>query len=138
VSDAVTTYRAAIDREDADAASWLKLGNALALLEDYTASAHAFEAAIRRSPELAAAHNGLGASLMHLSDEDPTRRPDAVRALERAFELDPSDPNPLMNLALLAERDGVPDAARSAWERVLEVWPGSPIATRRLARLPAS
>ncbi|MBN8611315.1 MAG: tetratricopeptide repeat protein [Deltaproteobacteria bacterium] len=138
VSDAVTTYRAAIDREDADAASWLKLGNALALLEDYTASAHAFEAAIRRSPELAAAHNGLGASLMHLSDEDPTRRPEAVLALERAFELDPSDPNPLMNLALLAERDGVPDAARSAWERVLEVWPGSPIATRRLARLQAS
>ncbi len=138
VSDAVTTYRSAIDREDADAASWLKLGNALALLEDYTASAHAFEAAIRRAPELAAAHNGLGASLMHLSDEDPIRRPEAVMALERAAELDPTDPNPLMNLALLAERDGVRDAARSAWERVLLVWPGSPIATRRLARLAAT
>ncbi len=138
VSEAVDTYRLAIDREDADAASWLKLGNALALLEDYAASSHAFEAAIRRSPELAAAHNGLGVSLMHLSADVPTRRPDAVRELERAFELDPSDPNPLMNLALLAERDGVPDAARVAWERVLEVWPGSPIATRRLARLAAS
>jgi tetratricopeptide (TPR) repeat protein len=135
VSDAVTTYRAAIDREDADAASWLKLGNALALLEDYTGAAHAFEAAIRRSPELAAAHNGLGASLMHLSSEEPARRPEAVLALERAFELDPSDPNPLMNLALLAERDGVPAAAISAWERVLTVWPESPIAQRRLARL---
>jgi tetratricopeptide (TPR) repeat protein len=135
VSEAVATYRAAIDREDADAASWLKLGNALALLEDYSGASHSFEAAIRRSPELAAAHNGLGASLMHLSTQEPERRPEAVLALERAFELDPSDPNPLMNLALLAERDGVPAAAISAWERVLTVWPESPIARRRLARL---
>ncbi|MBX7194307.1 MAG: tetratricopeptide repeat protein [Sandaracinaceae bacterium] len=138
VETAVTTYRSAIDREDADAASWLKLGNALALLEDYVGSSHAFEAAIRRSPELAAAHNGLGASLMHLAETDPSRRVDAVRALERAFELDPTDPNPLMNLALLAERDGEPAAAIAAWQRVLTVWPGSPIAARRLARLQAS
>jgi tetratricopeptide (TPR) repeat protein len=138
VSDAVATYRQALDREDADAASWLKLGNGLALLEDYQASAHAFDAAIRRAPELAAAHNGLGASLMHLAEEDPSRRPEAVLALERAASLDPTDPNPLMNLALLAERDGSADQARMAWERVLTVWPGSPIALRRLARLPAS
>ncbi|GAB4210873.1 MAG: hypothetical protein OHK0013_32010 [Sandaracinaceae bacterium] len=138
IADAVATYRQAIEREDADAASWLKLGNGLALLEDYQAAAHAFEAAIRRAPELAAAHNGLGASLMHLAERDPSRRPDAVMALERAASLDPTDPNPLMNLALLAERDGTADRARAAWERVLQVWPGSPIALRRLARLPAS
>ncbi|MFN9813596.1 MAG: tetratricopeptide repeat protein [Deltaproteobacteria bacterium] len=135
VSDAVTTYRAAIDREDADAASSLKLGTAHDLLDDNTRSAPAFEAAIRRSPELAAAHNGFGASLMHLSAREPARRPEAVLALERAFELDPTDPNPLMNLALLAEREGAPPAAISAWERVLRVWPDSPIARRRLARL---
>lgn len=138
VAEAVATYRIAIDREDADAASWLKLGNALTLLEDYTAASHAFEAAIRRAPELAAAHNGLGASLMHVAVVDAARRPDAVLALERASELDPSDPNPLMNLALLAEREGSNLEARRAWERVLLVWPGSPIATRRLARLAAS
>jgi tetratricopeptide (TPR) repeat protein len=138
VPDAVSTYRQAIDREDADAASWLKLGNGLALLEDYEAAAHAFDAAIRRAPELAAAHNGLGASLVHISEGDPSRRPQAVAELERAATLDPSDPNPLMNLALLAERDGPTEHARAAWERVLTVWPGSPIALRRLSRLPAS
>ncbi len=146
VSEAVTTYRAAIDREDADAASWLKLGNALALLEDYEEAARAFEAALRRAPDLAAAHNGLGASLMHLATPErgaqlastAVRRADAMRELERAFELDPTDPNPLMNLALLAEREGDLGAARAAWARVLDAAPGSSIALRRLARLGSS
>jgi tetratricopeptide (TPR) repeat protein len=129
VEEAVTTYRAAIDREDADAASWLKLGNSLALLEDYEAATHAFEAAIRRAPELSAAYNGLGASLMHRG-----QREEARVALEHAASLDPSDPNPLMNIALMSESDGTEDATR-AWERVLTVWPNSPIAQRRLARL---
>lgn len=143
VGDAVGTYREAIDREDADAASWLKLGNSLALLEDYAGAARAFEEALRRAPELAAAYNGLGASLMHLTSAvepgaSPARREDAVRALERAYELDPSDPNPLMNLALMAERAGDRAASEGAWERVLQAWPGSPIARRRLARLRSS
>lgn len=132
VQEAVTTYRAAIDREDADAASWLKLGNSLALLEDYEASTHAFEAAIRRAPELSAAYNGLGASLMHRG-----LQAEALAALERAASLDPTDPNPLMNLALMSESQGTEDAQR-AWERVLTVWPNSPIAQRRLARLTRS
>lgn len=135
IDAAVETYRRAIEREDADAATWLKLGNALALLESYEAAAHAFEAAIRRAPMLAAAHNGLGVSWMHMSASDPSLRDAAVRELERAFELDPSDPNPLMNLALLSERDGPVEAARSAWNRVLAVSPDSTIARRRLARL---
>lgn len=129
-TDAVETYRRAIAREDADAASWLKLGNVLALLERYDESASAFRVAIRRAPELAAAHNGLGASLMHLG-----RTSDAIAALDRAAELDGSDPNPLMNLALLHERAGDRDAARTAWERALERDPASDIARRHLARL---
>lgn len=130
IAEAVETYREAIDREDADAASWLKLGNALALLEEYEQAATAFRNAIERSPELAGAHNGLGASLMHTGARD-----EAIASLEHAFELDQSDPNPLMNLGLLFEHEGDVLAARTAWERVLVAWPGSPIATRRLARL---
>ena len=130
VDDAIATYRMAIDRDDADAASWLKLGNALALAERYEESARAFEAAIRRSDALAPAYNGLGASLMHLERYD-----EAAQRLERAFALDASDPNPLMNLALMRERQGDREAARAAWQRVLDVAPDSPIAARRLARL---
>lgn len=128
--EAIATYRRAIAREDADAASWLKLGNALALVEDYDEAASAFRAALRRAPELAPAYNGLGASLMHLGRADASRA-----ALDRAAELDAVDPNPLMNLALLEERAGDPDAARDAWSRALERDPGSAIARRRIARL---
>ncbi len=124
---AVETYRTAIAREDADAASWLKLGNSLALLERYLEAARAFRAAIRRAPELAAAHNGLGASLMHLG-----RTEDAIAALDRAAALDAIDPNPLMNLALLHERQGDRAAARDAWSRALERDPSSAIARRHL------
>jgi tetratricopeptide (TPR) repeat protein len=131
VTEAVETYRDAIDREDADAASWLKLGNALALLEDYEQAERAYRAALRRVDDLAAAHNGLGASLMHLG-----RTLEAQGELERAAAIDPSDPNPLMNLALMADANGDADARRAAWERVLRVWPESPIAARRLARIP--
>ncbi len=130
VESAVQTYRNAIDREDADAASWLKLGNALALLEEYGQAEAAFRAALRRAGGLAAAHNGLGAALMHLD-----RETEAAVQLEEAAALDPTDPNPLMNLALIAEAGGDRRASVLAWERVLEVWPASPIATRRLARL---
>jgi len=128
--EAIETYRLAIAREDADAASWLKLGNALALVEDYAGAAEAFRASLTRAPELAAAFNGLGASLMHLDEERA-----AVTALDRAAELDNTDPNPLMNLALLHERTGDTDAARDAWTRALDRDPQSTIARRRLARL---
>lgn len=131
VQEAVDTYREAIDREDADAASWLKLGNALALLEDYEQAERSYRAALRRVDDLAAAHNGLGAALMHLGREIEARE-----ELERAAAIDPSDPNPLMNLALMAESEGDVPSRRAAWERVLRVWPESPIAARRLARLP--
>lgn len=130
--EAIETYRRAIAREDADAASWLKLGNALALVEDYRGAADAFRQALARAPELAPALNGLGASLMHL----PHQREPAIVALDRAAELDVADPNPLMNLALLYEREGDTAAARDAWTRALERDPASAIARRRLARLP--
>lgn len=130
VDEAVATYREALHREDADAASWLKLGNALALSEDYQGAARAFREAIDRSAELSGAHNGLGASLMHLGDMDGARR-----SLSRASELDPTDPNPLMNLGLLEERVGDRRAAIATWSDVTTRWPGLELAQRRLARL---
>ena len=129
VERAIESYRRALDREDADAASWLKLGNALGLLERWAPAEAAFRQATARAPGLAPARNGLGASLMHLG-----RGAEARRELEQAAELDGRDPNPLMNLALLCEREGDVEAARAAWERVLLRAPGSAIAAAHLAR----
>jgi tetratricopeptide (TPR) repeat protein len=130
IDEAIATYRRAIEREDADAASWLKLGNALGLAGRWEEARAAFAQAVARAPALGAARNGLGAALMHLG-----RIAEAGEELERAAALDPVDPNPLLNLALLREREGDREAARRAWRRVLERAPGLPIAEARLARL---
>lgn len=130
---AIEIYRQAIAREDADAASWIKLGHALALGKQWAEAEAAYRRAVERAPRLAAARNGLGAALMHLD-----RPAEAVEQLEQAVTLDPLDPNPLMNLALLRERQGDVEGARAAWRRVLERVPDSPIATARLSRLDRS
>jgi tetratricopeptide (TPR) repeat protein len=127
VDDAISVYREALAREDGDAASWLKLGNALVLDGQPGLASRAFVEAIERAPGLAAAHNGLGASLMQLGRAD-----EAAAALSRAAEIDAEDPNPLMNLALLREREGDRDGARSAWEAALARDPSLAIARERL------
>ena len=128
--EAVRLNREALTREDADAASWLKLGNALFASGEVPAAVDAFHEALSRAPDLAAAHNGLGAALLHLGEASG-----AARALARAAELDTHDPHPLMNLALLHERAGDRNGARTAWQDALLRDPGSRIAQARLAAL---
>ena len=83
----------------------------------------AFEQAIVHEPSLAAAHNGLGAALVAMGDSARARA-----ALERAAELAPQDPNPLLNLALLHERGGDARLAREAWSAALVRDPEHPVA----------
>jgi len=128
--EAIAIYRDALDREDADPASWLKLGNALVLTQQHHLAAASFREALERAPELAPAHNGLGAALMQVGQTD-----DATAALTRAAELDSQDPNPLLNLALLRERSGDRQGARTAFRRALERDPESDFARRHLERL---
>lgn len=127
---AIASYREALSREAADAASWLKLGHALVLTGEPGKAAASYRQAIRRAPRLAAAHNGLGAALMSLGE-----RAGAEEELKRALALDEHDANPLMNLALLRERAGDRSGAMRAWRRALERDPGSHVAQRNLARL---
>lgn len=127
-ADAVDAYRTALSRNDGDASTWVKLGNALVRDGGIDEGIRAFGEALRRE-DLAAAHNGLGAALARLRD------PRAAEELARAATLDPQDPNPLMNLALLREREGALDEAREAWRGALARHPGHPVAAERLARI---
>lgn len=126
---AANRYRAVL-RERMDLAeAWVKLGNVLVRLNEPVDAVRAFEQAIVHEPSLAAAHNGLGAALV--ATGDPAR---ARTSLERAAELAPNDPNPLLNLALLHERGGDARSAREAWSAALSRDPEHPIALARLGR----
>ena len=75
----------------------------------YDEARQAYESALQHRPALAAAHNGLGATLMALGDG-----PTAERELRAAADLDRGDPNPLLNLALLRTRAGDREGAEQA------------------------
>jgi len=124
---AVAAYRQALAHEDADAGSWLKLGNALFASSDLAGAEQAYRQALRRSPGLSAARNGLGAALMYRGNLDG-----AAAAFTRAAELDERDPNPLLNLALLARRRGDAAAEREAYRQVLSRDPENAVALARL------
>lgn len=126
---AVASYREAVRENPLDAATWVKLGNAL-FADEPAQAVRAFEEAVGLEPALAAAHNGLGAARMRLGDVD-----EAMAALGRAAELDPEDPHPVMNLALLHEQRGDTRAARESWQAALERDPNAAFARQRLARL---
>jgi tetratricopeptide (TPR) repeat protein len=101
LEQAIERYRAALALAGHDALAWLKLGNALARKRNYTEARASFERAIELRPDLAAAHNGLGAALLGQGD-----RAAAERAFATAATLDSGDPNPVLNLALLHGRTG--------------------------------
>lgn len=127
VDGAVEAYRHALAREDADAGSWLKLGNALFGASDLAGAEQAYHEALTRAPGLAAARNGLGATLIYRGRLD-----EAAASLEQAAALDPRDPNALLNLALLARRRGDSAGEREAYRRVLRRDPNNEVALARL------
>jgi Flp pilus assembly protein TadD len=101
LANAITRYRAALALAPQDAVAWLKLGNALTRSRQLHDARDAYQRALVHDPGLGAAHNGLGAALMALGQDDA-----AEQALATAAALDRHDPNPLLNLALLRTRHG--------------------------------
>ncbi|KAK9474265.1 uncharacterized protein V1510DRAFT_425266 [Dipodascopsis tothii] len=79
-------------------------------------AALAFEAACQLRPDHAEAWARLGAVQAQNEKEDP-----AVRALERAVQLEPTDQASLMNLAVSYINEGYENAAYAALERWLAV-----------------
>jgi Flp pilus assembly protein TadD len=115
LEQAIERYRAALALGSDDAVGWVKLGNALARTRAYAEARAAFERALGLRPDLAAAENGLGATLIAQGE-----RAAAEQAFVRAAELDSRDPNPLRNLAMLRKlRAGrrTPEHSRSLQPR---------------------
>jgi tetratricopeptide (TPR) repeat protein len=125
-------YRAATRLHPELAIGWVKLGNTLMRRGEVGQAASAFRSAIEHGPELAAAHNGLGAALSAQDDLNGARL-----ELEQAAKLDPSDPNPLLNLARLYRQQGNAAAAAEALAQA-ERRGASPATTRSLGSPPAA
>jgi Flp pilus assembly protein TadD len=101
LAGALGRYRAAVLLDAGSATARVKLGNTLLRTGAPEQAAAAFRAAIERRPDLAAAHNGLGAALLAQSDLQG-----AETELKSAASLDPKDAHPLLNLARLYKRRG--------------------------------
>lgn len=99
--EAAGWYRKALARQPKDTTALCKLGITYAQRGQHPMALQAFSRAHRLEPSLAAAQNGRGSSLLHLG-----RMREAEIALRDATRLDPSDANPLFNLALVHEVDG--------------------------------
>ncbi|MBK6810178.1 MAG: tetratricopeptide repeat protein [Sandaracinaceae bacterium] len=65
------------------------------------------------------------------------REAEARASFERAAELSPSDPHPLLNLGILGERSGHRDEAERAFQAALDRDPSSEDALERLLALRA-
>lgn len=129
-SDAVASFREAIQRDPQHVTARTNLGVALARTGDTRAALAAFTEATQRAPNAGEAWNGLGAMRLGAGD-----LPAAVDALQRAMVLLPEDPNPAMNLGLAMERMQRWDEASRAFREVLRRNPGHLQATEHLARL---
>lgn len=129
-SEAVNSYREALQRDAHHVTARTNLGVALARTGDRRAALAAFTEATQRAPSAGEAWNGLGA--MHLAEGD---LPAAVDALQRAMVLLPDDANPAMNLALAMERMQRWEEASRGFREVLRRSPGHPQATEHLEAL---
>jgi len=118
---AIVRYRAAVTLAPEHAGGWVKLGNALIRVGRADEARRAFDRAVTEEDQLAAAHNGRGAALVMLGQNE-----DAALALATAAGLDRADPNPLLNLARLRMKTGDVEAARQAQLRAIERDPSIP------------
>jgi CHAT domain-containing protein len=118
-------------------------GVALLLVERPLDALPRLREAAGRTPDQPRAWSDLAAA--HYAAASSTGRaslyPEALAAADHALRIDGKFPEALFNRALILERMGAKDAARTAWERYLEIDPASSWATearehlQRLSRL---
>jgi len=127
--EALARRAVALDGADADARSLLS--NALWRRADYEGALAEAERALAMTPNLASAHDMLGAALTFSG-----RPRDGVAALERSIRLDPRDPRSahrLNRLALGLYFSGEYVAAVEVAKRAIRSYPDFPLSYRWLA-----
>ncbi len=109
--------------------AWLSLGEARFAMNDVDGYEEAARRAAELDPTMARAHVGLALVALRRGRTD-----DALHEAERAAQLDPADVGAWALVGAIRDRRGDRDGARLAWERILVLAPGHPVALRNLQR----
>lgn len=117
---AASAFRAAVKKRRDDHIAWLNLGRALMWQGDYKESLKAYDAAIKLSPGLAAAHAGR-AHLRHLVNKPR----EAEESARRALELDEKQLDARFVIGALRLREGALEKAVEEAEAIIKADAGA-------------
>jgi len=91
---AVEQFRKALAIDSTNTDAWLNLGITALKTEDYATAVEAFQHYTALSPEEAQGYYFLAISLLNLKDEQKDQHlQDALKAIQKAIELDPENPD---------------------------------------------
>lgn len=130
VEEAISAYRSLLEREPDLPDSWYNLGWLQRQARQYEAALSSYGEALKRGVR--------DAQEVHLNravilSDHLARHDEAEAELEAALKLKPDYVPALLNLGNLHEDRGNREAARSAYERALEIAPNDALALGRLA-----
>lgn len=108
------------------------LGRYYLAKKDFKQAISHLQIALKLAPDNAEVYSDLGTTYMEeykagpkTGSVDPTRRPDALENFEKAIRLDPRMLPAYFNRAICLEMQDLPNEARSAWEKYLQLDPDS-------------
>lgn len=118
----VAALRATADQNPKDAETRILLGNLYFDAERYQEATQWYEAALKVQPKNANASTDLGIAYYYMNQPDR-----ALTQFERSLEMDPKHSKTLLNMGIVRAfgKQDLEGAAK-AWERVLQIAPGTP------------
>ena len=118
----VAQVEAHLEKNPTDGRGWEILAPVYLRLGRFNEAIKARSNALTFNGESAERQSGLGEALVAAAQGIVTA--DAVKAFERAVELDPKTPKPRFYLGLAAEQDGRPADAAKVWKELIAEAPG--------------
>ena len=118
----VNAFRSVAEREPANAAPRVQLGNLYFDAERYDEAAKWYEEAIKLAPNDVDVSTDLGVAYYY------TNQPDrAIQQLDRSLKIDPKHTKTWLNLGIVRAfgKQDLP-GAEAAWQQVLQIAPDSP------------